>query len=156
MARAISGRSARSEAVSHPVAFGFTYLTAGTIFGVVLVKSEAVSWFRMQEMFRFQSIHMYGLFATAILTGVIGVALIKRFGLRSLHGDPIAFAPKERSSKRYVFGGLTFGLGWGLTGICPGPMAALIGGGYSVVLVVLASAIAGTWAYGMLRSKLPH
>lgn len=156
MARTIAGRPARSGATARPLAFVLTYLTAGTIFGVVLVKSEAVSWFRMQEMFRFQSIHMYGLFATAILTGVIGVALIKRFGLRSLDGEPIAFVPKDRSAKRYIFGGLTFGLGWGLTGICPGPMAALIGGGYSVVLVVLASAIAGTWAYGMLRPNLPH
>lgn len=156
MARSIPTRAPRTDALSHRVAFVLTYLTAGTIFGVVLVKSEAVSWYRMQEMFRFQSFHMYGLFATAIVTGVIGVALIKRFRRRALNGATIEFQTKDRRPQRYVYGGLVFGLGWGLTGICPGPMAALIGGGYSIVLVVLASAVLGTWTYGLMRARLPH
>jgi len=133
-----------------------TYIGLGTAFGVVLVKSEAASWYRMQEMFRFQSIHMYGLFATAILTGVIGVALIKSLQLHAMDGKPIAFVSKNQRPHRYVLGGLAFGFGWGLTGICPGPMAALIGGGYGVVLVVLLSALIGTWTYGMVRTRLPH
>lgn len=154
MARALSTTSV--QAPSRRLALAARYLALGTAFGIILVKSEAVSWYRMQEMFRFQSFHMYGLFATAILTGVLGVALLKRFGSKSMDGETIAFDAKNPRPQRYVFGGLIFGLGWGLTGICPGPMAALIGGGYSVVLVVLGSAIVGTWAYGALRPKLPH
>lgn len=156
MARSAHAPLDRKAASSRRAAAALKYLALGTAFGIVLIKSEAVSWYRIQEMFRFQSFHMYGLFATAILTATLGVALIKRFGVRSLDGETIVFKPKEGRPHRYVLGGLTFGVGWGLTGICPGPMAALIGGGYTVVLVVLLSAVVGTWAYGVLRPRLPH
>ena len=145
------------EAASLGEAAGLArYLVLGTLFGFMLIKSEVVSWYRIQEMFRFQSFHMYGIFITAILTGVISVALIKRFKLRALDGEPITFSPKAPSRYRYVLGGITFGLGWGLTGVCPGPIFALIGNGFTVMVVVLASAVLGTWAYGVLRDKLPH
>ena len=146
----------RTAARRRALAVALRYVGLGIVFGIVLVKSEAVSWYRMQEMFRFQSIHMYGIFATAIATGALGIFLIKRFHWKSLDGEQIAFTQKDRRPQRYVLGGLAFGFGWGLTGICPGPMAALIGGGYSVVLIVLASAVVGTWTYGRLRSRLPH
>lgn len=132
------------------------YLLLGTVFGFMLIKSEVVSWYRIQEMFRFQSFHMYGIFITAILTGVVSVALIKRFKVRSLSGEPITFLPKAPSRYRYILGGTVFGLGWGLTGVCPGPIFALLGNGFTVMMVVLASAVLGTWAYGLLRERLPH
>ncbi len=132
------------------------YLLLGTFFGLVLIKSEVVSWYRIQEMFRFGSFHMYGVFLTAIPTAMLSVALIKRFEVRAITGDPITFTPKAPARYRYLVGGTLFGLGWGLTGACPGPIAALIGGGTSVFLAVLLSAVAGTWAYGALRPKLPH
>jgi len=132
------------------------YLVLGTLFGLVLVKSEVVSWYRIQEMFRFGSFHMYGVFLTAIPTAMLSVALIKRFSVRAVTGEPITFTPKAPARYRYLVGGTLFGLGWGLTGACPGPIAALIGSGASVFLVVLASAVLGTWAYGVVRPKLPH
>lgn len=132
------------------------YLFLGTFFGIVLIKSEVISWYRIQEMFRFQGFHMYGIFATAILTGVLSVWLIRRFNLRSLDGEPLDYPPKEPRRYSYLLGGTVFGLGWGLTGACPGPVAALIGAGYGAFIVVLASAILGTWVYGYVRHKLPH
>lgn len=132
------------------------YLLLGTFFGLVLIKSEVVSWYRIQEMFRFGSFHMYGVFLTAIPTAMLSVALIKRLRVRAVTGDPITFTLKAPARYRYLVGGTLFGLGWGLTGACPGPIAALIGGGASVFLVVLLSAVAGTWVYGVLRSRLPH
>lgn len=149
-------RTSREETSRGKVAFLTTYLLLGTLFGIVLVKSEVVSWYRIQEMFRFQGFHMYGIFITAIATAMLGVALIKFFGSTSLSGDPILFTPKEKRPPRYVYGGLLFGLGWGLTGLCPGPIAAVIGGGYTAIAVVLASAVAGTWVYGVVRDRLPH
>jgi uncharacterized membrane protein YedE/YeeE len=132
------------------------YLLLGTFFGIVLIKSEVISWYRIQEMFRFQGFHMYGIFATAILTGVLSVWLIRRFDLRSLDGEPLDYPAKEPRRYSYLFGGTIFGLGWGLAGACPGPVAALIGAGYGAFMVVLASAIVGTWVYGYVRHKLPH
>ena len=128
----------------------------GIFFGIVMTKSQAISWYRIYEMFRFDSFHMYGIIGSAVILGVIGVALIKKWKLKSTDGTPITFSPKEMSIPRYLIGGTLFGLGWAMTGACPGPMYTLIGGGFSVILVVLASALLGTLAYGMLRNRLPH
>jgi uncharacterized membrane protein YedE/YeeE len=133
----------------------YKYLLAGIFFGVVFLKAEIISWFRMQEMFRFQSFFMYGVIGSALVTGIITVALIKKFKARTLDGDIIKIAPKQ-FNKGYIFGGLIFGIGWAITGACPGPLYAQIGGGYSVIIITLLSALAGTWVYGLLRSKLPH
>jgi uncharacterized membrane protein YedE/YeeE len=131
------------------------YLLAGIGFGFVLTKSEAISWFRIQEMFRFQSFHMYGLILSALLVGLVSVQLIKRFKVRTLSGDPIIIEPKVFQWGN-VFGGLIFGLGWALVGACPGPLYALVGSGVWVIAVSLAAAVAGTWVYGWMRDKLPH
>lgn len=133
------------------------YLILGTYFGIVLVKSEAVSWFRIQEMFRFQSIHMYGLIGSAVVVAALSLAIIKRSGLRSMDGKPIEVEPKPWGRGfRYWLGGTVFGLGWGLLGACPGPIFALVGSGVSVMLVALASALVGAWVYGALKPRLPH
>ena len=126
------------------------------MFGIVMAKSEAFSWFRIQEMFRFQSFHMYGIIGTAVTLGVIGVALIKKFNLRDIKGNPITFFPKEKSIVRYLIGGTIFGLGWALSGACPGPMVVNIGYGYLSMIVVFLFAIIGTYLYGAIKNKLPH
>lgn len=131
------------------------YLAAGIIFGIVLIKSEVISWFRIQEMFRLQSFHMYGVIGSAVITGIIAVAIIKKTGAKTIYGEPITFQPKS-FNKGQIFGGLLFGFGWALTGACPGPLFAQIGAGFTVSVVTLASAILGTWVYGLLRDKLPH
>lgn len=131
------------------------YLIIGILFGIVFVKSEVVSWYRIQEMFRLQSFHMYGIIGSAVVTGMISVFLIKKFNIKTIYGEPIKIAPKT-FNKGQIFGGLMFGLGWAITGACPGPLYAQIGTGATVVAVTLLSAIAGTWVYGLLREKLPH
>lgn len=131
------------------------FLVIGLLFGIVLVKSEVISWFRIQEMFRLQSFHMYGVIGSAVLTGMISVALIKKFNIKTLSGEPITIKPKE-FKKGQIFGGLIFGFGWAITGACPGPLYAQIGTGISVVIVTLLSAILGTWVYGRFRDKLPN
>lgn len=131
------------------------YLIVGILFGIVFVKAEVISWFRIQEMFRLQSFHMYGIIGSAVVVGMISVWLIKRFNIKTVDGDPITFTPKK-FNKGQIYGGLIFGLGWGLTGACPGPLFAQIGTGTTVVAVVLLSAIAGTWVYGRFREILPH
>ncbi len=131
------------------------YLLVGIMFGVVFVKAEVVSWFRIQEMFRLQSFHMYGIIASAIATGMLSVWIIKKFNVRTIYGEPIVFHPKT-FNKGQIYGGLLFGLGWAITGACPGPLFAQIGTGATVVLITLISAIAGTWLYGLLKEKLPH
>ena len=131
------------------------YGIAGILFGIVLVKSQVISWFRIQEMFRLQSFHMYGVIGSAIVIGAISVQVIKYFKIKTLQGEAIDF-PQKHFHKGQIIGGLMFGFGWALTGACPGPIYAIIGSGASVFLVVLASAIAGTWVYGWLRPKLPH
>ena len=132
------------------------YLPIGFYFGFILIKSEVVAWYRIQEMFRFQSFHMYGVIGAAVLVAALSVWLIKRFKLRALDGSDITFTPKAPTYTRYIIGGTFFGLGWAATGACPGPILALIGSGLSVFLVVLASAVLGTWTYGLIRHKLPH
>ncbi len=135
----------------------WVYLLVGVAFGFVLTKSEVISWFRIQEMFRFQGFHMYGVFATALPTATIGVQLLKRRWRRTLGGDPIA-VPRKHLGKgvRYAAGGTIFGLGWALTGACPGPLFALLGSGVGVIVVAIVSAMLGTWTYGLLRGSLPH
>lgn len=149
---------AASEARSSrtPLLGYLSYLLAGTVFGFVLVKAEVISWYRIQEMFRFGSLHMYGVIGSAVLVGALSVGLIKRFQVRTFAGAEITLSPKAPTYRRYLLGGTVFGLGWALTGACPGPIAALIGGGQTVFVVVLASAVAGTYTYGLLQKRLPH
>lgn len=132
------------------------YVLLGIFFGIVMSKSEAISWYRIQEMFRFQSFHMYGIIGSALVLGIILIQVIKYFDLKSIKGEAIQLAPKNRSIPRYLIGGICFGLGWALTGACPGPIFVLIGQGYLAFVVVLLSAVLGTFTYGLLRNKLPH
>ncbi|MEX1192189.1 MAG: DUF6691 family protein [Brumimicrobium sp.] len=132
------------------------FLVVGVLFGIVMAKSEAISWYRIQEMFRFQAFHMYGIIGVAIGLGVIGVALIKKFKLRDVEGNQIQFFPKNKSVARYLIGGIIFGLGWALSGACPGPMVVNIGYGFITFGVVFLFAILGTYLYGLIRHLLPH
>lgn len=132
------------------------FLIVGMIFGIIMTKSEATSWYRIQEMFRFQSFHMYGIIGTAVVIGVIGIALIKKFNVRDFSGEPIQFFPKEKSIMRYLAGGTIFGLGWALTGACPGPMVVNIGYGFLTFGIVFVFALLGTFLYGVVKDKLPH
>lgn len=141
--------------VEHKWYQNIKYLLVGSLFGIVFVKSEVVSWFRIQEMFRFQSFHMYGVIGSAVIVGAISVWLIKRYKIKTLSGEPITFSTRK-FNKGQIYGGLIFGLGWGLTGACPGPLFAQIGMGALVVIVILLSAIAGTWVYGKYQNNLPH
>jgi hypothetical protein len=134
----------------------FRYLAIGVLFGIVLTKAEAISWFRIQEMFRFDAWHMYGVIGSALAVGTVSVWAIKRWQARTLDGRPLQLSPKMMSVHRYLWGGIIFGLGWALTGACPGPLYILIGQGYGVLLVVLGSAVLGTFAYGVLKHRLPH
>lgn len=131
------------------------YLVAGTLFGIVFVKAEIISWYRIQEMFRLQSFHMFGIIGSAVVVAMISVQLIKRFNIKTIYGEQVHFHPKE-FSKGNIYGGLLFGFGWAVTGACPGPLFAQIGAGTTVVIITLLSAIAGTWVYGWMREKLPH
>ncbi len=131
------------------------YAAWGILFGIVFVKAEIVSWFRIQEMFRFESFHMYGVIGTAVVVGLISVLLIKRTKAKTIHGEAIHI-PNKEFSKGQIYGGLLFGLGWAITGACPGPLFAQVGAGFSVIIVTFLSAVAGTWVYGLLRDKLPH
>jgi uncharacterized membrane protein YedE/YeeE len=132
------------------------YIIVGFIFGIVLTKSEAVSWYRIYEMFQFQSFHMYGIIMVAIVAGAIGLQIIKRKQLKTNKGEPIQIADKEKGSFRYWIGGLVFGLGWALVGACPGPIFILIGAGFFPVIFILAGALLGTFIYGVVKDKLPH
>jgi uncharacterized membrane protein YedE/YeeE len=134
----------------------FKYILTGIFFGIIMVKSEAVSWYRIQEMFRFQSFFMFGLMGSAVLPGILIVALIRRFNMRDIGGQPILFTPKKKKWKKYLFGGSIFGLGWALTGACPGPIFVLLGAGYGAMWMVIAGALVGTFAYGAFRDWLPR
>lgn len=153
-------RSENAMCVNHseldkPLVSKIKYGIAGILFGIILVKSEVISWYRIQEMFRLQSFHMYGVIGSAVVVGIISVFLIKKFKLKSIDGETIKLEPKK-FNKGQIYGGLTFGLGWAITGACPGPLFAQIGTGALAVIVTLFSAIAGTWVYGKFRDKLPH
>lgn len=132
------------------------YIVVGILFGILMSKSEAISWYRIQEMFRFQSFHMYGFIGTAVLLGSIAVFLMKKFKLKDYSGRPIVFRDKDKTYKRYILGGSVFGLGWALTGACPGPMFVNVGYGYLGMLIVIFGALVGTYLYGLLKDKLPH
>ena len=144
----------RSE-LDKPFWSNLKFTIAGILFGIILVKSEVISWFRIQEMFRLQSFHMYGVIGSAIMVGIISVIIIKKFKIRSIDGEAIRLDPKK-FNKGQIYGGLLFGFGWALTGACPGPLFAQIGTGATVIIITLFSAILGTWVYGYLREKLPH
>ena len=131
------------------------YLVVGAIFGIVFVKAEIISWFRIQEMFRFESFHMYGVIGTAVVVGMISVQIIKARKAKSIEGEEIVIHDKE-FNKGQIYGGLIFGLGWAITGACPGPLFAQMGAGFTVVIVTFLSAVLGTWVYGKFRDKLPH
>ena len=132
------------------------YFLVGLVFGIVLTKSEAVSWYRIYEMFQFQSFHMYGIIGTAFFVGLIGILIIKKYKLNDIFGQPIVIPNKEKGSFRYWIGGLFFGLGWALVGACPGPIFILIGAGFLPVILILGGALLGTFVYGLLKDKLPH
>ncbi|MDN4012650.1 YeeE/YedE thiosulfate transporter family protein [Chryseobacterium gambrini] len=131
------------------------YMIVGILFGIIFVKAEIISWFRIQEMFRLQSFHMYGVIGSAVLTGMIAVLIIKKFNIKTIYGEKISIAPKK-FNKGQIYGGLIFGFGWAITGACPGPLFAQIGTGAFAVAITLLSAIFGTWMYGYFREKLPH
>lgn len=133
------------------------YFLIGGVFGAVLLESEVISWFRIQEMFRFEAFHMYGIIMTAIAVAAVSLEVIKRLGIRDREGAPIALPPKTLGrGVRYIAGGTIFGVGWALTGACPGPLVALVPAGVPVMGVAIAAALAGTWTYGLVRPKLPH
>lgn len=143
------------SALKHPWWYNLKYLAVGFVFGIVFVKAEIISWFRIQEMFRLQSFHMYGVIGSAILIGLISVLTIKKLNIKTIYGEEVTIHPKT-FNKGQVIGGVLFGIGWAITGACPGPLFAQIGSGGLAVIVTLISAIAGTWLYGFFREKLPH
>lgn len=143
------------SALQHPWWHNFKYSAWGILFGVVFVKGEVISWFRIQEMFRFESFHMYGVIGTAVVVGMISVWLIKRTQVRTVHGETIHI-PTKSFNKGQIYGGLLFGLGWAITGACPGPLFAQVGTGSTVIIVTFLSAMLGTYVYGVFRERLPH
>ncbi len=153
--RALDAVCVNESHLSHPWWYNFKYVGMGLVFGLIFVKAEIISWYRIQEMFRLQSFHMYGVIGSAILVGAISILIIKKFNIKTIYGEEVEFHPKT-FNKGQIYGGLLFGLGWAMTGACPGPLFAQIGTGATVILVSLLSAIAGTWVYGYFREKLPH
>jgi len=153
--RSLDAESFNESELIHPWFYNLKYLVAGILFGIILVKSEVISWFRIQEMFRLQSFHMYGVIGSAVVVGIISVWVIKKFKVKTIYGEPIEFIPKK-FHKGNIYGGLLFGFGWAITGACPGPLFAQIGTGITVTIVTLLSAVVGTWVYGKFRDGLPH
>lgn len=153
--RELDAMCVNESQLEHKWFYNLKYLIVGILFGIVFVKAEVISWFRIQEMFRFQSFHMFGVIGSAVAVGMLSIFLIKKFNIKTIHGEPIKIAPKS-FNKGQIYGGLLFGFGWAITGACPGPLFAQIGTGVTVVAVTLLSAIIGTWVYGYFREKLPH
>lgn len=153
--RTLNTMCSNESELTHHWTENLKFTLVGIVFGIAFVKAEIISWFRIQEMFRLQSFHMYGVIGTGVVIGAISVWLIKKFNVKTIHGETIEFSPK-RFTKGQVYGGLLFGLGWAMTGACPGPLFAQIGTGALVIVVTLLSAIAGTWVYGYFREKLPN
>jgi uncharacterized membrane protein YedE/YeeE len=153
--RALDAVCINESHLIHPWWHNFKYLAVGLVFGIIFVKAEIISWFRIQEMFRLQSFHMYGVIGSAIAIGALSIFLIKKYNIKTIHGEEVEFHKKE-FNKGQVIGGLLFGLGWAITGACPGPLFAQIGTGATVISITLLSAILGTWVYGYFREKLPH
>lgn len=134
----------------------FKYIAIGILFGITMYKSEAASWFRIYEMFRFDAFHMYGIIGSALVFGVVITQWIKQAQVKTLQGTNIEIAPKQKGCTRYLVGGIIFGLGWALAGACPGPMFTLLGAGHFAILIVILGALLGTFLYGILKNKLPH
>lgn len=153
--RSLDAICVNESRLQHKWYHNIKYLVTGMLFGIVLVKAEIISWFRIQEMFRLQSFHMYGIIGSAILVGMLSIWLIKKFKIKTIYGDTIELHKKE-FNKGQIYGGLVFGLGWAITGACPGPLFAQMGTGATVIVITFLSAIAGTWVYGFFRDKLPH
>lgn len=153
--RSLDTMCVNESQLQHPWWYNLKYAAVGLIFGLAFVKAEIVSWFRIQEMFRLQSFHMYGVIGTGVMLGALSVWLIKKYKVKTIHGEDIEFHNKK-FNKGQIIGGTIFGFGWAMTGACPGPLFAQIGSGAFVVGVVLLSAIAGTWVYGYIRERLPH
>lgn len=153
--RSLDAMCVNESQLQHKWYHNLKYMAVGIAFGIVFVKAEIISWFRIQEMFRFQSFHMYGVIGSAVVVGIISVWAIKKFKIKTIYGEKIEFHPRT-FNKGQIIGGFLFGLGWAITGACPGPLYAQIGSGATVIAVTLISAIAGTWVYGLLRDKLPH
>lgn len=153
--RSLDTMCVNERCLQHQWYHNLKYLVMGILFGFVFIKAEVISWFRIQEMFRLQSFHMYGIIGSAILVAMISIFLIKKFKIKTIYGEVIIFHKKE-FNKGQIYGGLIFGFGWAITGACPGPLFAQIGTGATVIVVTLLSAIAGTWVYGYFREKLPH
>jgi len=153
--RSLDSMCVNESALIHPWWHNFKYAAVGVIFGIVFIKAEIISWFRIQEMFKLQSFHMYGVIGTAVVVGAISVFLIKKLKVKTIHGEEITFTNKK-FNKGQIYGGLIFGLGWAITGACPGPLFAQLGSGALAIIVVIVSAIAGTWVYGKFRDQLPH
>ncbi len=141
--------------IDQPWTSNLKYLVIGVLFGIIFVKAEIISWFRIQEMFRLQSFHMYGVIGSAVMVGMLSVWIIRRFDLKTIQGETVVI-PKKEFNKGNIYGGLLFGLGWAITGACPGPLFAQIGYGATAIIVTLLSAVVGTWVYGYFRDKLPH
>lgn len=154
-ARELDSICVNESELKHPWWHNLKYSAWGILFGIVFVKAEIISWFRIQEMFRFESFHMYGVIGTAVVVGLISVQLITYFNAKTIYGETV-HVPAKEFSQGQVYGGLLFGLGWAITGACPGPLFAQVGAGFSVIVVTLLSAVAGTWVYGLLRERLPH
>ena len=153
--RALDAMCVNESALEHKWYHKLKYLLVGIGFGIIFIKAEIISWFRIQEMFRLQSFHMFGVIGSAIFVGMISVWLIKKFNIKTIYGEKITIHPKE-FNKGQIYGGLLFGVGWAITGACPGPLFAQIGSGATVIILTLLSATAGTWVYGKFRDKLPH
>lgn len=153
--RSLDAICVNESRLQHKWYHNIKYLVTGMLFGIVLVKAEIISWFRIQEMFRLQSFHMYGVIGSAILVGMLSIWLIKKFKIKTIYGETIEL-PKKEFNKGQIYGGLVFGLGWAITGACPGPLFAQMGTGATVIVITFLSAIAGTWVYGFFRDKLPH
>jgi uncharacterized membrane protein YedE/YeeE len=153
--RSLDAICVNESKLSHKWYHNLKYMVVGVVFGIVFVKAEIISWYRIQEMFRLQSFFMFGVIGSAVVVGIISVWLIKKLNVKTIYGEKIEFHSKT-FNKGQIYGGLTFGFGWALTGACPGPLFAQIGTGFSVVLVTFLSAVLGTWVYGKFRDKLPH
>lgn len=153
--RSLDSMCINESELVHPWWHLLKYFFTGILFGIILTKAEVISWFRIQEMFRLQSFHMFGVIGSAVITGALSVMIIKKYRIKTIYGEQVDLHSRP-FDKGQIIGGLIFGFGWAMTGACPGPLYALVGGGATIVLVILFSAIAGTWVYGRFRDKLPH
>lgn len=153
--RSLDAICVNEEQITTPAWHNLKYLAFGILFGIILIKSEVISWFRIQEMFRLQSFHMFGVIGSAVVVGAISVFIIKRFKIKTIHGEEIIL-PEKSFNKGQIYGGLMFGFGWAMTGACPGPLFAQLGYGATATLITIFMAIVGTWVYGLIREKLPH